>query len=54
VVPGDTTALHGGLFARSLGAAPTSVFLAEGSSVTVSRPEQLGLASNLASLRGAA
>jgi len=54
VVPGDTTALHGSVFSRSLSAAPTSVFLAEGSSVTVTRPAQLGLASDLASLRGAA
>ena len=53
-VPGDTTALHGSVFSRSLSAAPTSVFLAEGSSVTVTRPAQLGLASDLASLRGAA
>ncbi len=45
VVPGDTTALQSSVLARSLSAAPTSVFLAEGSSVRVSRPEQLGLAS---------
>jgi len=54
VVPGDTTALHGSVFARSLSAAPTSVFLAEGSSVTVTRPRQLRLAADLASLQGAA
>lgn len=45
VVPGDPTALHSSVFARSLSAAPTSVFLAEGSPVRVTRPERLGLAS---------
>jgi uncharacterized protein YqjF (DUF2071 family) len=54
VVPGDTTAFYGSVFARSLSAAPTSVFLAEGSSVTVSRPRRLRVASDVVFVKGAA
>jgi hypothetical protein len=53
-VPGDTVALHGGVLARSLSTEATSAFLAEGSSVTVTRPRRLGAASDAAFLQGAA
>jgi uncharacterized protein YqjF (DUF2071 family) len=53
-VPGDTVALHGGVFARSLSTGPTSAFLAQGSSVTLTRPRRLGAASDVAFLQGAA
>ena len=53
-VPGDTVALHGGVFARPLSAEPTSAFLAEGSSVTVTQPRRLGLVPDFGSLQGAA
>jgi len=52
-VSGDMAALHGSTFGRSLGTAPTSAFLAEGSPVTVDQPRHLGAESDVASLQGA-
>jgi uncharacterized protein YqjF (DUF2071 family) len=53
-VSGDMAALHGSAFGRSLSTAPTSAFLAEGSSVNVALPRPLGVASDIESLQGAA